>query len=91
MFDDPCRQKETCVMLAYKCKIASIDGEIVEKFMQASSMTSLKKQVAKEGGTGCSKKNNYRLCFDFLLHPAKIKIQGGLFLIAGIKPQLLGF
>ena len=36
-------------MPAYKCKIASIDGEMVEKFMQASSMTSLKKQVTKEG------------------------------------------
>jgi type IV pilus assembly protein PilC len=50
MSDDPCRQKERFVMPAYKCKIASIDGEMVEKFMQASSMTSLKKQVAKEGG-----------------------------------------
>lgn len=37
-------------MPAYKCKIASIDGEIVEKFIQAASMASLKKQVAREGG-----------------------------------------
>ncbi len=50
MSDDPCRQKETYVMPAYKCKIASIDGQMLEKFIQASSMTSLKKQVAKEGG-----------------------------------------
>ncbi len=37
-------------MPAYKCKIASRDGEIVEKFIQAASISSLKKQVAREGG-----------------------------------------
>ncbi len=45
-------------MPAYKCKIASIDGEMVEKFMQASSMNSLKKQVAREGGFLVEAKKN---------------------------------
>jgi type IV pilus assembly protein PilC len=42
--------KGDAVMPAYKCKIASKDGETVEKFIQAASMTALKKQVAREGG-----------------------------------------
>jgi type IV pilus assembly protein PilC len=42
--------KGEAVMPAYKCKIASRDGEIVEKFIQAASISSLKKQVAREGG-----------------------------------------
>lgn len=37
-------------MPTYKCKIASLNGEMVEKIIQSGSVSSLKKQVALDGG-----------------------------------------
>lgn len=37
-------------MPEYKCKIASQGGEMVEKTIQSTSVSSLKKQVALDGG-----------------------------------------
>ena len=37
-------------MPAYRCKIASADGQMIERVIQSDSISSLKKQVALEGG-----------------------------------------
>ena len=36
-------------MPAYRCKIASKDGQMIERVIQSGSVSSLKKMIAREG------------------------------------------